>query len=74
MITRVEHLKDLSPEDLEMAKKFAVAIWCGEFGDDPLKFNPPNTTSFANVFNMMVAKAYDIILAAKKLGIKIEVQ
>lgn len=72
MITRVDDLEKLPPEDLALATKFAVAVWCGEFGDDPEKFNPPQTTSFANVFNMQIAKSYDIIVAAKKLGIKIE--
>jgi hypothetical protein len=72
LITRVEHLKDLSKEDYELAKKFSVAVWCGEFGDDPLRFDPPDTESFNNFFKMVIAKSHDIITAAKKIGIKIE--
>ena len=72
MITRVDDLEKLPPEDLALATKFAVAVWCGEFGDDATTFNPPNTTSFANVFNMQIAKSYDIIVAARNIGIKIE--
>jgi hypothetical protein len=68
-MTKVDDLKNLPEKDLELATKFAKAVWAGEFGiEDPENSGLEGTS----VHGIMIAKAHDILRSAKKLGFKIK--